>query len=314
MANLGASAILAASLRSQLAWLGRLECRRAIWGLGMTIRPSNRGGDGVKRTQQAVPFSGGHEDQHDVTDQPLLQTDVLGEEAGGLARRKPAGPLPKDPGQDAAGQSATSRWRLWWARRKTTSEPPSQPGRTVGHTSQSGNREEPPQGCRIRCCLQKFAHGKVSQGCQGRGPGQSDSESVQKGAQCGRVHARLGGPVDCGTDVIGGDDREPRGQASGNETQQVREEQVALLRVLVPRLGQGGGAVREEGPDPGVEIGTRLSQRAKSQGAFRPRRKQAPKSRRASETRALRARRNQESLFAWAAARRAPKAGHVRAV
>jgi hypothetical protein len=61
----------------------------------------------------------------------------------------------------------------------------------------------------------------------------------------------------------------------------VSEEQIALLRAPIPSLGQDEG------------------------------RKQAPKTRRASETKALRARRNLEGLIAWAAAQRAPKAGHV---
>jgi hypothetical protein len=60
----------------------------------MIIQPSATGGDGVVRAQQAVPFSGGHEDRHDFTGRLLLQTDVLEEEAGGLARRK----LTKGPG------------------------------------------------------------------------------------------------------------------------------------------------------------------------------------------------------------------------
>ena len=40
VANLGPRAILAASLRSQLAWLGRREGRRAKRGLGMLSCPS----------------------------------------------------------------------------------------------------------------------------------------------------------------------------------------------------------------------------------------------------------------------------------
>jgi hypothetical protein len=55
-----------------------------------------------------------------------------------------------------------------------------------------------------------------------------------------------------------------------------------------------------------------LVERGAGGGAFRARRKQAPKTSRASETRALRANRNLEGLFARDAARRARKAGHVR--
>ena len=40
VANLGPSAILAASLRSQLAWFGRRDGRRGRRGLGMQSRPS----------------------------------------------------------------------------------------------------------------------------------------------------------------------------------------------------------------------------------------------------------------------------------
>ena len=45
----------------------------------------------------------------------------------------------------------------------------------------------------------------------------------------------------------------------------------------------------------------------------RARRRQAPKTRRASETRALMTRRRREVLVAWAAERRSSKAGHTEA-
>jgi hypothetical protein len=42
----------------------------------------HRGCDGVEWAKALVPLSGGHEDRHNVPNRCLLETDVLGEEAG----------------------------------------------------------------------------------------------------------------------------------------------------------------------------------------------------------------------------------------
>jgi hypothetical protein len=119
----------------------------------------------------------------------------------------------------------------------------------VGHTSPGGRQDSGRcWGAEDAAVCRKLAPRKVSQGCQGGSPGQSNSKSVQEGAS--RQGTRGAGPPSRRQPpphVVGGDDRELRGRAGSDETQQVREEQVALVGapVTVPSFGQDGGAVHK---------------------------------------------------------------------